>query len=81
VTHTFLGEADITFFRPRVREYFNGTVSEIWVPADTNGARIGFLGLAEHSIDALFLDPAHRGRGAGCRLVAGTARNHADVHD
>jgi len=69
-THTFLDEQDIVFYRPLVNEYLSSAATRIWVLADAADAPIGFLGLGDHSIDALFLDPAHRGRGEGRRLVA-----------
>ena len=36
---------------------------------DRADAPVGFMGLAEHDIAALFLEPAHRGQGWGRRLV------------
>jgi len=69
-THAFLDEADIAFYRPLVNEYLLGASARIWVLADAANAPIGFLGLGDHSIDALFLDPSHRGHGFGRRLVA-----------
>src|SRR5262245_51987190 len=69
-THTFLGELDIAFYRPLTAEYLAATDTEIWVLADASAAPMGFLGLGEHSIDALFLDPEYRGRSAGRLLVA-----------
>ena len=69
-THHFLTEADIVFFRPLVAEYVEGSANDIWVLADEKDVPIGFLGLAGDSIAALFMDPAHRGRGGGRRLVS-----------
>ena len=37
---------------------------------DEDDVPIGFMGLAGDDIAALFLEPAHRGRGGGRRLVA-----------
>ena len=42
---------------------------ELWVLAERADVPVGFMGLAEHDIAALFLEPAHRGQGAGRRLV------------
>ena len=69
-THDFLAEADIVFLRPLVAEYFAGSATDIWVLADEENVPIGFLALAGDSIAALFMDPAHRGQGAGRRLVS-----------
>ncbi|HEU4699555.1 MAG TPA: acetyltransferase [Gemmatimonadales bacterium] len=70
-THTFLAEEDVAFFRPLVAEAFASGALELWVLAATADAPpLGFLGLAGDRIEALFLDPAARGRGGGRRLVA-----------
>lgn len=69
-THDFLGEGDIVHLRPQVAEYFASTSADIWVLTDEEDAPIGLLGLAGDSIAALFMDPAHRGRGGGRRLVS-----------
>jgi GNAT superfamily N-acetyltransferase len=69
-THDFLAEADIVFLRPLVAEYFAGSATDIWVLTAEENVPIGFLGVAGDSIAALFMDPAHRGRGAGRRLVS-----------
>jgi putative acetyltransferase len=69
-THDFLTEADIVFLRPLVAEYFAGSATDIWVLTDEENVPIGFLGLGGDSIAALFMDPAHRGQGAGRRLVS-----------
>jgi putative acetyltransferase len=69
-THDFLAEADIVFLRPLVAEYFAGSATDIWLLTDEESVPIGFLGLASGSIAALFMDPAHRGQGAGRRLIS-----------
>ena len=69
-THDFLTEADIAFYRPLVAEYFESSARDLWVLTNEADLPIGFLGLAGDSIAALFMDPAHRGRGGGRRLVS-----------
>ena len=69
-THDFLTEADIGALRPLVREALSDEALELWVLTDGADAPIGFMGLADHDIAALFLEPAHRGQGGGRRLVA-----------
>ena len=68
-THTFLIEADITFYRPLTAEFLASDTLELWVITDQTDVPIGFMGLGAEAIDALFLEPAHRGRGCGRRLV------------
>jgi putative acetyltransferase len=67
-THDFLTEDDIGALRPLVREALSDAL-ELWVLAETADVPVGFMGLAEQDIAALFLEPAHRGQGAGRRLV------------
>jgi putative acetyltransferase len=69
-THTFLTEEDIAFYRPLTANILAAGSLDFWVLADEVDVPIGFLGLSENAIEALFLDPAHLGRGGGRLLVA-----------
>lgn len=69
-THHFLSEADIAYYRPLVAQVLAGDSLEFWVLTGNANVPIGFLGLSAHGIEALFLEPAHRRRGWGRRLVA-----------
>ena len=68
-THDFLTEDDIGALRPLVGEALSDDALELWVLAERADVPVGFMGLAEHDIAALFLEPARRGQGAGRRLV------------
>src|SRR5947207_13934899 len=68
-THDFLTEDDIGALRPLVREALSDDALELWVLAERADVAVGFMGLAEHDIAALFLEPAHRGQGWGRRRV------------
>jgi putative acetyltransferase len=68
-THTFLTEADIAFYRPLTAEILTDNGLDLWVLANEKEVPLGFLGLAGHSIEALFLEPARRREGSGRRLV------------
>ena len=69
-THYFLSERDILELRPLVAELFANGPLELWVVVDAADKPLGFLGYAQHSVEALFLDPNMRGRGAGKLLLA-----------
>ena len=69
-THEFLTEADIVGLRPHVAQALRDGALELWVLTDEGDVPIGFMGLAGDDIAALFLEPAHRERGGGRRLVA-----------
>jgi putative acetyltransferase len=68
-THEFLTEDDIVGLRPHVAQALRDDALELWVLAQED-VPVGFIGLAGDDIAALFLEPAHRGRGGGRRLVA-----------
>ena len=68
-SHSFLSESDVETLRPLVADYLAGDTLDLRVLADDADLASGFLGVAGDAIDALFLDPAYRGRGYGRRLV------------
>ncbi|WP_417749206.1 acetyltransferase [Rosistilla oblonga] len=67
-THDFLSEDDIERILPLVRDHALVDL-EIWVLADAVDEPIGFMGLADDKLEALFLAPEHRRRGGGGRMV------------
>ncbi len=68
-THHFLTEDDIGALRSHVREALSDAALELWVLTERADVPVGFMGLVEHDIAALFLEPVHRGQGGGRRLV------------
>jgi len=73
-THRFLKEQDVEALRPLVARELTSDVIDWWVLESTTGTLLGFLGFANDSIEGLFIDPDHRGRGAGSALVAHAQR-------
>ena len=69
-THRFLGEQDVLALRPLVAAGFASDGIEWWVAADPLDAPVAFLGYSPGVIEGLFVDPPHRGHGAGTLLVA-----------
>jgi putative acetyltransferase len=69
-THHFLSELDIQTLRPLVAALFDGPAPEFWVATYEDDVPLGFLGYARDSVEALFIDPDHRGCGVGSRLMA-----------
>ena len=69
-THHFLTEVDIQTLRPLVAALFDGPAPEFWVATYEDDVPLGFLGYAPDSVEALFIDPDHRGCGVGSRLIA-----------
>lgn len=68
-THIFLTEADITALIPAVRDGAL-VMLEIWVWVDSDDRPLGFMGLDDAKLEALFIDPDHAGKGGGKQLVA-----------
>ena len=68
-THDFVSPEDIRAYIPLVRDYLGSCEPEFWVVSSDDGAVMGFMGLAGSRIEALFLSPECRGRGAGRQLV------------
>jgi histidine triad (HIT) family protein len=73
-THRFLDERNIVAFRPLVDALLASEPPAWWVLATDADVVVGFLGFANDTIEALFIDPDHHRRGGGARLVAHAER-------
>lgn len=67
-THDFLTESDVLALKPLVASELNGHGVGWWVLEAADWV-VGFLGFANDTIEALFLDPAHRRAGGGRMLI------------
>jgi len=67
-THKFLTEDDIQSLLPLVRDAALVEL-ELWVLCSRSGAPVGFLGLAEAKVEALFIAPEWIRRGGGRLLI------------
>ncbi|GAA4889980.1 GNAT family N-acetyltransferase [Ferrimonas pelagia] len=67
-THDFISEADIAFFKPIIIEQAFPAVT-LRIAKNDTGAIVGFIGVAEQSIEMLFLRGSARGQGVGKRLL------------
>ena len=67
-THDFLSESDIAYLRPIVR---NQALPALTLRAarNDNGKAVGFIGVAERSVEALFVLPDEFGKGIGKALM------------
>lgn len=68
-THSFLTEQDIQSLLPPTRAYLTSDEPELWVLCSNTEEMMGFMGLSEGKIDALFLAPEFQGCGGGRQLV------------
>jgi putative acetyltransferase len=67
-THHFLSEADVVFYRGVIRDNYLPT-ADLHVAVEAPDRPLGFLGLYEADIEALFVDAACHGRGVGRALL------------
>jgi putative acetyltransferase len=69
-THHFLQESDIVALRPLVAQELGSDAVDWWVLLAPTRDPIGFLGFANDTVEALFIDPDYQGQGGGKRLIA-----------
>ncbi|WP_234256874.1 GNAT family N-acetyltransferase [Pectobacterium sp. IFB5596] len=67
-THTFLGEEDIHFFRPRILNDYLPALNVLVIRAHKSEIN-GFIGLSDDTIEMLFVAPHRSGNGIGSELV------------
>lgn len=67
-THHFLKEDDIEFFKPLILNTYLDAV-ELKCIRNNDKKIIGFLGVADHNLEMLFIHPNFRGKGIGKILL------------
>lgn len=74
-SHDFLSDEDIDFLKPVVR---NQALPDLILKGIRNseGEIIGFIGIAERSVEALFVSPTAFGKGIGKALMIYAERVH-----
>ncbi|MDM1044638.1 GNAT family N-acetyltransferase [Myroides sp. 1354] len=65
-THNFLKEEDFTYYKENLPNYFSFV--SLW-GYEKEGRLVGFIGLAENSLEMLFIDATIRGKGIGKKLT------------
>lgn len=73
-THDFLTREDRAAIESEVRGFL--PEAPLWLAVDADDRAIGFMLLDGSSMEALFIDPAHRGAGVGRALVAHALELH-----
>lgn len=67
-THHFLREEDIQFYKPLIlNEYLKAV--KLSCVRNEDGKIVGFVGVADHKIEMLFIHPDTRGKGIGKVLL------------
>ncbi len=67
-THDFLSPLDRAAIAPEAEAYLRA--APLLVAVDQDDRTVAFMGLAGSHLEALFVDPEHRGQGVGRALVA-----------
>jgi putative acetyltransferase len=73
-THDFLSIEDRMTIDAEARAYLLS--GPLWVATGPGDRPLAFMGLSEARLDALFVDPPHRGKGLGRALVSFAASRH-----
>lgn len=83
-THHFLPEEDIQYFKPLILNNYLDAV-ELRCIKGSKGKILGFLGVANQSIEMLFLHPDSIGKGLGRQLlnyaIESFSANKVDVNE
>ena len=67
-THLFLSEAEIQKIKQYVPQAFR-EIPELLIAEEENGTPIGFMGIADHMLEMLFVSNESRGQGIGKQLL------------
>ena len=73
-THNFLTAEDRAAIEAEVQSFL--PAAPLWLAVDAEDRPVGFMLLDGPSMEALFIDPAHRGTGVGRALVGHALERH-----
>jgi putative acetyltransferase len=76
-THDFLTAQDRAAIGREVADFLPG--APLWLAVDADDRAIGFLLMNDSHMEALFIDPGHRGSGVGRALVDHAAALHGAI--
>ena len=71
-THDFLKEEDFLYYKKQLAVYFQYVTL---LGFEQEGVLVGFMGIAEQSLEMLFIDNDYRGTGIGKKLIAYATTN------
>lgn len=74
-THDFLTHEDRQAIEQEVIAFLPS--APLWLAVDDNDRAIGFMLLDDAHMEALFIDPAHHGKGVGRALVTHATQSHS----
>ena len=75
-THDFLTNEDIASLKPLILEHYFDAV-DLRVAKNDNNKIVGFIGVAEHNVEMLFVSPDYRNQGIGALLMINAIESQA----
>lgn len=67
-THLFLSDDEIESIKEYVPQALNG-IAHLIIAEDATGRPVAFMGIADGTLEMLFISPEERGKGLGKRLI------------
>lgn len=83
-THLFLSDGEITNIQKMIPQVLSG-IKNLIIAKDEQGRVLGFIGVENHKIEFLFINPSEQGKGLGREFIKYGIKNHsvseADVNE
>ena len=75
-THLFLSDNEIKSIKEYVPQALNG-IDHLVIAEDDAGRPVAFMGIADGTLEMLFISPQERGKGLGKRLIQYGIKNYS----
>ena len=75
-THLFLSDNEIKSIKEYVPQALNG-IAHLVIAEDDAGRPVAFMGIADGTLEMLFISPQERGKGLGKRLIQYGIKNYS----
>ena len=75
-THLFLSDNEIKSIKEYVPQALNG-IDNLVIAEDDAGRPVAFMGIADGTLEMLFISPQERGKGLGKRLIQYGIKNYS----
>lgn len=75
-THLFLSDGEITNIQKMIPQVLSG-IENLIIAKDEQGRVLGFMGVENHKIEFLFINPSEQGKGLGREFIKYGIKNHS----
>lgn len=75
-THLFLSDEEIANIQKMIPQVLSG-IKNLIIAKDEQGRVLGFMGVENHKIEFLFIDPSEQGKGLGREFIKHGIKNHS----